>query len=290
MQYGLHIPHFGKLATPEFMGSTARQAEALGFDSVWLSDHVFVPVEITSEYPYRSDGIIGLSPDQPFHDPFALVPWIAAQTQRVEIGIGAFVAPYRRAIVTAKLIGTADVLSGGRTRMVAGAGWMEQEFDALGVPFRERGRITDETLDALTTLFAQPTATIGGVEFGAEPRPLRQPYPLMVGGHTNPAMRRALRLGHGIQFTSESPDEVPELLQRLAGHGGGVIPEGFIVSARIHVGRFEVDDDPEPVLDQIHRAGAPGVTEVVISILDRDPARYAARLEALAGWLELSAA
>lgn len=289
MQYGLHIPHFGKLATPEFMATTARQAEALGFDSVWLSDHVFVPVEITSAYPYRSDGIIGLSPDQPFHDPFALVPWIAAQTERVEIGIGAFVAPYRRAIVTAKLIGTADVLSGGRTRMVAGAGWMEQEFDALDVPFKERGRITDATLGALTELFAGPTTTMGGVEFGAEPRPVRQPYPLMVGGHTNPAMRRALRLGHGIQFTSESPDEVPELLERLAGHAGGSIPDGFIVSARIHIGRFDAEDDPELVLDQIRRAAAPGVTEVVISILDRDAERYAERLDVLAGWLGLPA-
>lgn len=287
MRYGLHIPHFGRLATPEFMGSTARTAEALGFDSVWLSDHVFVPVEITSAYPYRSDGIIGLSPDQPFHDPFALVPWIAALTERVEIGIGAFVAPYRRALVTAKLIGTADVLSGGRTRMVAGAGWMEQEFDALGVPFHRRGRITDETLDELTTLFAEPLVTMGGVEFGAEPRPLRRPYPLMVGGHTDPAMRRALRLGHGIQFTPESPAETAELIERLSEHAGGALPDGFIVSSRIHLSRFEVDDDPEPVLDQIRLAGAPGVTEVVISILDRSAEGYAERLQAVAGWLGL---
>lgn len=290
MQYGLHIPHFGRLATPDFMGATARQAEALGFASVWLSDHVFVPVEITSAYPYSSDGIIGLAPDQPFHDPFALVPWIAAQTRRVEIGIGAFVAPYRRAIVTAKLIGTADVLSGGRTRMVAGAGWMEQEFEALGVPFGERGRITDETLDSLTRLFADPTTTMGGVEFGAEPRPMRQPYPLMVGGHTDPAMRRALRLGHGIQFTSESPDEVPKLLERLADNAGGTIPDGFIVSARIHLSRFEVDDDPETLLEEIRRAGPPGVTEVVISMLDSNAERYARRLDALGGWLGLDVA
>lgn len=287
MKYGLHVPHFGALATPEFMAETARQAEQLGFDSLWLSDHLFVPTEITSEYPYRSDGIIGLDPGQPFHDPFALVPWLAALTERVEIGIGAFVAPYRRSIVTAKLIGTADVLSGGRTRLVAGAGWMEQEFAALGVPFDERGPITDDTLDTLTRLFADPISSVGGVEFGAEPRPLRQPYPLMVGGHSNPAMRRALRLGHGIQFTSESPAEVPALLQRLADHAGGAIPDGFIVSARIHLSRFQVGDDPEPILEQIRMAGPPGVTEVVISILDKDPSRYAERLAALAEWIGL---
>lgn len=289
MKYGLHVPHFGALATPKFMADTARQAEQLGFDSLWLSDHLFVPTAITSEYPYRSDGIIGLDPDQPFHDPFALVAWLAALTERVEIGIGAFVAPYRRSIVTAKLIGTADVLSGGRTRLVAGAGWMEQEFAALGVPFDQRGSITDDTLDTLTRLFADPISTVGGVEFGAEPRPLRQPYPLMVGGHSNPAMRRALRLGHGIQFTSESPAEVPGLLERLAEHAGGAIPAGFIVSARIHLSRFQVGDDPEPILEQIRMAGPTGVTEVVISILDRDPGRYAERLAALAEWIGLEA-
>jgi probable F420-dependent oxidoreductase len=287
MKYGLHVPHFGPLATPEFMADTARQAEALGFDSIWLSDHVFVPVEITSEYPYRSDGIIGLDPHQPFHDPFALLPWFAALTSRVEIGIGAFVAPYRRALVTAKLVGTADVLSGGRTRLVAGAGWMEQEFTALDVPFTRRGAITDETLDTLTRLFADPLATINGVEFGAEPRPLRQPYPLMVGGHTDPAMRRALRLGHGIQFTAESPAEVSALVVRLTEHAGGSIPAGFIVSSRIHLSKFAVDDDPEPVVEQIRLAGTEGVTEVVVSILDRHPSAYAERLAALAGWIGL---
>jgi probable F420-dependent oxidoreductase len=289
MKYGLHVPHFGALATPEFMATTARSAETLGFESIWLSDHLFVPTEITSEYPYRSDGIIGLDPHQPFHDPFALIPWLAALTERVEIGIGAFVAPYRRAIVTAKLIGTADVLSGGRTRLVAGAGWMEQEFTALGVPYAQRGAITDATLDTMTKLFAEPVTSVGGVEFGAEPRPQRQPYPLMVGGHSNPAMRRALRLGHGIQFTSESPDEVPALLERLADHAGGAMPDRFIVSARIHLSRFEVGDDPDPILEQIRLAGSPGVTEVVVSILDKDPGRYAERLETLAGWLGLEA-
>jgi len=173
--------------------------------------------------------------------------------------------------------------------MVAGAGWMQQEFDALGVPFRQRGRITDETLDVLTALFADPTSTVAGVEFGAEPRPLRQPYPLMVGGHTDPAMRRALRLGHGIQFTPESPDAVAGLLERLAQLAGGTVPDGFIVSARIHLSRFDPDDDPAPILHQIGLAGTPGVTEVVVSILDRDPGRYAERLDALATWLDLGA-
>ena len=288
MKYGLHIPHFGPLATPEFMSDTVQRAERLGFDSVWLSDHVFVPTEITSDYPYRSDGVIGLDPSQPFHDPFALMPWIAALTSRVEIGIGAFVAPYRRPIVTAKLVGTADVLSGGRTRLVAGAGWMEQEFVALGVPYARRGAITDDTLDTLTELFENPVASIAGIEFGAEPRPVRQPYPLMVGGHSKPAMRRALRLGHGIQFTSESPTEVPALLERLVAYAGGTLPQDFIVSARIHLSRFEIDDDPAPILEELRLAGSPGVTEVVISILDRDPANYALRLGALAGWMGLN--
>ena len=290
IRYGLHLPHFGALATPAFMARTATQAEALGFDSLWVSDHVLVPTEVTSEYPYRSDGIVGLDPTQPFHDPFALVPWLAAHTSRVEIGIGAFVAPYRRPLVTAKMIGTADALSGGRTRMVAGAGWMEQEFAVLGVPFDERGSITDDTLDALTRLLSESTVTMNGVEFGAEPRPRRQPYPLMVGGHSKPAMRRALRLGHGIQLTPESPAELPGLIQRLVELAGGRLPADFIVSARVHLSRFEIGDDPEPVLEQLHLAGARGVTEVVLSILDRESDRYAARLDALADWLGLHVA
>ena len=285
MNYGLHVPHFGPLATPEFMKRTAQTAERIGFDSLWVSDHVVVPHHFDDAYPYRDDGVITLDPTAPFHDPFALLPWLAAHTANVELGIGAFVAPYRRPVVTAKLIGTLDVLSGGRTRMVAGAGWMKEEFDLLGVAYSERGRITDETLDLLTEAFGEPAmqSVVGPV--GMEPRPFRQPYPLMVGGHSKPAMRRALRLGHGWQGTPQFAGQVHELVEQLADLAGGQIPDGFIVATRLHISRYDPDTGRDKVLAQVHGAQAPRVDEVVLSIIDPDVELFFARLEALGEWL-----
>lgn len=286
MKYGLHVPHFGPLATTEFMQRTAQTAERLGFASLWVSDHVVVPHEFDDAYPYRSDGVISLDPRTPFHDPFALVPWLAGITTTPEIGIGAFVAPYRHPVVTAKLIGTADFLSGGRTRMVAGAGWMKEEFDVLGVPFEERGRITDETLDLLTRAFSEPSLDTVVGPVGMEPRPLRRPYPLMVGGHTKVAMRRALRLGHGWQGTPQHAGQVDELVEKLADVNGGSIPEGFIVATRLHISRYDPDTGRDAVMQQVRDARAPRVDEVVLSIIDPDVERFFARLEALGEWLK----
>lgn len=286
---GLHLPHFGRLASPDFMSGVAVAAERLGFASLWVSDHVVVPVELHTPYPYRDDGVIHLDHGQPFHDPFALLSWLAALTERVELGIGAFVVPYRRPLVAAKLIGTADQLSGGRTRMVAGAGWMEEEFDALGVPFEARGAITDEVLDLLVAAFAATPLELPTGPVGVEPRPMRQPYPLMVGGHSSAAMRRALRLGHGWQGTPQRAGEMAELVERLADVAGGDIPDGFVVSTRLHLSRFDPETAADEVRSHVSAALVPRIDELVLSITDTDEGRFHARLEALAEWLGVAA-
>ncbi|GIU93474.1 MAG: F420-dependent oxidoreductase [Acidimicrobiia bacterium] len=287
--YGLHLPHFGPIATPQFMAEVAQAAESLGFRSLWLSDHVVVPVSWKTPYPYRDDGVIGLDSAQPFFDPLAVAAWLAGVTSRPEIGIGALVAPYRPPLVTAKLIGTLDCLAGGRTRMVIGSGWLAEEFQALGVPFARRGQLTDHTLRILTAAFAAHPLHLPGGAVGMEPRPLRQPYPLIVGGHSRVAMRRALSLGHGWQGTPQHPSEVPALVRALAAEAGGEIPEGFTVSLRIHLSRFDPDGPAAAVVERVRAALHPRVDEVVLSMVDSEPKRYVRRLEALAGWLGIAA-
>jgi hypothetical protein len=171
--------------------------------------------------------------------------------------------------------------------MVAGVGWMKEEFDALDVPFERRGAITDEALDLLTAAFAGTPLDLPTGAVGVEPRPVRQPYPLMVGGHSKPAMRRALRLGHGWQATPQHPGQVTELVEALAETGGGSIPDDFVVATRLHLSKYDADGPGDAVLEQVQTAITDRVDEVILSIVDPDVERYFARLSALASWLGL---
>jgi probable F420-dependent oxidoreductase len=189
MHFGVGLPQYGKTVSPEDLGNTLQLAEQLGFHSVWVSDHVITPSHLLPR--------IGPT----FYDAFVVLSYAAALTQRVKLGSSVVVVPYRNALVVAKMVATLDVLSQGRVIFGVGAGGAPDEFAALGVPSRQRGRRTDEYLRLMVALWTQDPTTFQGRYFSFsdvrfQPKPVQKPHPpIWVGGHSEAALRRAVALG-----------------------------------------------------------------------------------------------
>lgn len=175
-----------------------RQAEALGFDSVWGGEHVIRPDRIASAYPYADDGQMPGGPETAIPDPLVWLAYVAAAAPRVRLGTCILIVPQRNPLVLAKELATLDHLSGGRVELGIGVGWMEEEFQTLGVPWPRRGARTDEYVAAMRALWAGPHAEFHGefVDFEpvtCSPRPIQDSIPILVGGDTPAAVRRAAR-------------------------------------------------------------------------------------------------
>src|SRR5207245_9004103 len=189
MNVGVWIPNCRHLATPEIIRSTAVRAEHLGYDSIWVSDHVVVPHANVVNF------------GETVFDPLVTLAVVAGATSRVRLGTTVLIVPYRNAVVTAKMISSLDALSGGRVVFGIGAGWVAAESAALGVPFAERGAMTDEYLRAMNELLPSRGRTFAGkyTQFGGlvfEPKPVQKPHPpIWVGGHSRAALRRGAAFG-----------------------------------------------------------------------------------------------
>ncbi len=202
--FGCSVPSRGPMAGPDNLRSLVQRAEDLGFDSVWVSDHIILPREVSSFYPYAADGVATFTADQPYYEPIATLNFLAGCTHRVRLGTHVLILPYRNPVLTAKMLATLDVLSGGRLILGAGVGWMEEEFQALGLDtFAQRGAVTNEYIRLFKELWTQPNPEFHGDYYdvagaGFLPKPVQQPHPpIWVGGHTGPAIRRAAELGDG---------------------------------------------------------------------------------------------
>src|SRR6267142_1183054 len=191
MNFGVWIPNCRHLATPDIIRSTAVRAEQLGYDSVWVSDHVVVPHANVKNF------------GETVFDPLITLGVAAGATRRVQLGTTVLIVPYRNAVVTAKMIASLDALSGGRVVLGIGAGWVAAESAMLGVPFAERGAMTDEYLTAMRELWTKREPSFSGkyTQFSGltfEPKPLQKPHPpIWVGGHSRAALRRTARHGDG---------------------------------------------------------------------------------------------
>ncbi|MBI2467458.1 MAG: LLM class flavin-dependent oxidoreductase [Candidatus Rokubacteria bacterium] len=141
MKLGICVPHYGRPIEVDRVLSVVRRAEARGLDSVWVTDHVVVPRDVGVIY---RDHML---------DPLAVLPWLAGVTERITLGTSVVVLPYRSPLPVAKLLASVDVLSGGRLIVGAAVGWLEGEFAALGIPFRERGSRTDEALELIRAVW-----------------------------------------------------------------------------------------------------------------------------------------
>jgi probable F420-dependent oxidoreductase len=196
--------HFGNNTFPDAAGAArlARLAEAAGFDSVFAVDHVVIPDDYASTYPYAATGRLPGDRASPFPDPLIWMAFAAAATTRLRLMTGVIILPQREPLVLAKQVATLDAMSGGRIELGIGVGWLREEFAALGVPFERRGRRADEYVAAMRALWREDGASFAGefVRFervSCNPKPVARGVPIIVGGHSEAAARRAGRLGDG---------------------------------------------------------------------------------------------
>ncbi len=224
--FGTSMPSRGDMASPENLRTLAQRAESLGFDSVWVSDHIILPRKVDSFYPYAADGVATFRPDEDYYDPLATLNFLAGCTQKIRLGTHVLILPYRNPVVTAKMLSTLDVLSGGRVILGAGVGWMEEEFQALGLDtYAQRGAVTDEYIQLFKELWTKDEPEFQGEHYqlsgmGFMPKPVQKPHPpIWIGGHTNPAIRRAAKYGDGWMPIGLRPPailEPEELAEKIA--------------------------------------------------------------------------
>jgi probable F420-dependent oxidoreductase len=199
--------YLGFEASPEAIVAAAKKAEEVGFEAIFVNDHVVVGDDARS------------APWTNVYDPFVAMSFIAAHTTRIGVGVSVLIMPYRNPVTTAKALATLDLMSGGRVTVGVGVGWNEAEFAALGVPFRERGARTDEYLRLWQACWAPGKVSFAGKfasfsDMHVNPKPLQQPHPpIWVGGASDAALRRAARFAAVWQPT---PLPVPQLVERQA--------------------------------------------------------------------------
>jgi probable F420-dependent oxidoreductase len=256
MRLGIHLPQIGRKASPDGIRRAAIQAEELGYADVWTSEHIIVPAG--AMYP----------PSANFYDPVLTLTWAAACTRRVGLGTSVLVLPMRHPLPLAKELATLQNLSQGRLILGAGVGWMEEEFAALGVPFNERGRRTDEGIAMMRAVWSDDPVSFEAKWIPAVidqmrmmPKP-EKPIPIWIGGTSEPALRRAARLDgwHGSRAT---PEQAAPLVARLRGER----PEAeFAISLRAAWdGR-----DEGALRERLQGFAAVGVGHVMVEPFDRE--------------------
>lgn len=197
-----------------------QRAEAAGFESLWGGEHVILPSTIDSKYPYTADGKIPADPETPIPDPLIWLAFAAAAAPSMRLGTCILIVPQRNPLVLAKELATLDRLSGGRVELGLGVGWMREEFDALGVAWERRGARNDEYIDAMRALWAGPHAEFHGdfVDFApvtCSPRPIQDHIPVLVGGDSEAAIARAVRLADGYFPGEGDAERLRGLVERV---------------------------------------------------------------------------
>lgn len=279
MQFGVWVPNCRHLATRSTIRRAGVLAEELGFASVWVSDHVIVPNDNVANF------------GEAIYDPFVTLSVIAGATQRVQLGTTVLIVPYRNAIVTAKMVSSLDDLSDGRVVLGIGAGWLPVESKMLGVPFGERGPMTDEYLRAMTILWTADAPAFDGKytsfrDLRFFPKPVQQPHPpVWVGGHSRAARRRAVALGaswHPINLPVDDLRAGMAEVEELARAAGRTNPPVLTLRNDIylqldsgrtkspaHAGRA-IHGPPDVVAEQLRELAAIGVEHLVLEFLADD--------------------
>jgi probable F420-dependent oxidoreductase len=226
MDFGCVFPNRGPMATLPNLARFAEKAETLGYDTVWFSDHIVIPTEVKSFYPYDPTGQMPFNPSEPYWEPLTVMSYVAGRTSRVRLGTSVLILPYRNPVVTAKMLATLDVLSDGRVTLGAGVGWMEEEFKAIGLDtYPRRGAYSDECIRIFRELWTKDNPAFQGefhqfANVRCEPRPVQSGgIPIWIGGHTPQAIRRAARFGDGWQpLVQRPPADLPpaEMKEKIA--------------------------------------------------------------------------
>lgn len=203
MKFAVAFANVGPFVEPDALAQLGIRAEEAGFESLWTVEHVLVPVGYTAKYPYAPDGKMPGTEDNPIPDPVLPLAYLAAVTKTLKLGTGVMILPQRHPAYVAKEIATLDVLSKGRAIFGIGVGWLHEEFAALGVPFEDRGSRTKESVAAIRSLWSPGAKSFEGKYFNwgtveSNPKPVQEGgVPIVVGGHTELAAKRAARYGDG---------------------------------------------------------------------------------------------
>ncbi len=265
----------------EQIDGVVERAEALGFDSVWIPEHLVLPLAFGSRYPYAADGVPPIRPETPLLDPMVLLGHIGARTVRIRLGTNIYLAALRHPLHTARMAMTVDVLSGGRLILGVGVGWLAEEFEAAGIDFESRAARTRECIRALRVLWTEPEPAFHGKYFNFgplkfEPKPVQRPCPpIILGGESPAALKRAAAVGDGWHGVGHTPASAAPQVERL------------------HVLRRECDRATKPFeitvshrgltldRDELRRYADAGVERVVVVPWQRG-SEATARLDALA--------
>ncbi len=258
MDWGVHLPHLGRAVGRGALMNFARELDALGVHSGWVSDHICWPAKIASKYPYTADGSFAPPPDMAWLDPLGTLTFVAACTERLRLGTTVLILPYRQPVMTAKQLATLDVLSEGRVILGAGIGWMREEAEILGMPFDARGARSDEQLELFEVLFREPEPEFAGrfyrlPKVGFEPKPVQNPIPVWIGGHSPAAFRRVARFGSAFHAAFQPLPTVQREWGevRRACEAIDRDPAALVLSLRVYL-------DPDGVMDpEVSIAGSP---------------------------------
>jgi len=221
MEFDVWLPTASPMSTPEVLAAVAREAEERRVATVWVGEHVVTFEDYASRYPYAESGEMPIPPGSGLLEPFTTLAFVAGLTRTVRLGTAMCLLPQRNPVYTAKEVATLDWLSGGRVDLGVGVGWLREESEAVAAPWPGRGARTDEYLGVLRALWCDDPSSFSGDHYtlapcNMHPKPVQDPHPpVHIGGESQPALRRAARLGQGWHTFDRAPDELPPALARL---------------------------------------------------------------------------
>ena len=221
MDLGFYMPNSNTGANRSGILDIGRDAEQMGFASLWVADHIVAPTKVVSKYPFHPEGAYHNVPETPYLEPLTTLAFAAAATEQVKLVVSVLILPYRHPLATAKIAATIDVLSNGRLVLGVGVGWMEEEFEALGhTYFKRRGLNTKEQLEIMLRAWTGEAFSFSGEfyefdEVVVSPVPVQKNLPVWVGGHSDAALKRAVAFGQAVNSNAETPDDIATVIDRL---------------------------------------------------------------------------
>jgi len=284
MTIGVFLPISGRATGPETLTQAAQSAEQQGFDSIWSADRVVTPWQINTFYPYSENHEFIVPPDRPFLDSFTCLAFLAGCTEKIMLGISVLVLPYRHPLYWARVAASIDRLSKGRLIMGVGVGWMEEEFAALGVPFKERGKMTDEQLEIVEKLWSEEHISYEGQFYSIQdvafhPKPIQR-IPIWIGGEGMAAMRRTAKYGDAwfpyyIDITAAQLRERFDTIRRMAAEAGRNPDQIQLACCRaIEVTRDAVPQEetrlrgtPEQLIEALNAYREAGVDHIALQFM-----------------------
>jgi probable F420-dependent oxidoreductase len=284
MRIGISLLNNWGIEDAQTLVGLAARADELGFDSVWAHDHVFNVGHVLERIGSR-----------PYYEPLTLLSFVAARTTRVRLGTSVLVLPYHNPIRLAKAAATLDVLSGGRLLLGVGVGAIEQEMEAMGTPFKQRGAFTDEAIAVMRTLWSEEDprfdgkfSRFAGMKFSPKPFQKRS-IPIIIGGISRAAIRRAARVGDGWQPLGLGPDALGEAISvlreelRACGRDASQVPVSITLPLAAPRGRrFALGNSPADLVRNVKALAGLGVETLVISGNTNDPNEARASMEMVA--------